>query len=188
MSIPIAIFVLAYLLGSIPFGKIIGLTFYHVDIQKRGSGNIGFANVLTHLGWRAAVPTLIGDVGKGVIATLIAQHYLGNDVAFWAGLTAVLAHIFPIWLKFKGGKGIATALGVMLVLAPQAAFVGLVIYLVPYLGFAIESGRAAILALIVLTLIGQFISPLSWWHYACFLAIATWTLRDNIRGTIPNMR
>lgn len=188
MSTPIAIFVLAYLVGSIPFGKIIGLKFYHVDIQKRGSGNIGFANVLTHLGWRAAIPTLIGDVGKGVIVMLIAQRYLGNDLAFWVGILAILGHIFPVWLRFRGGKGVATMFGVMIILAPVAALIGLATYLVPYLGFRIESGRAAIVALIILTAVGQFVSPLTWWQFACLLLIASWTLRDNIRGTIPNMR
>lgn len=188
MPTTIFVFIIAYLLGSIPFGKIIGLKFYHVDIQKRGSGNIGFANVLTHLGWRAAVPTLVGDVGKGALATLIAQHYLGSDLAFWAGLTAMLAHIFPVWLRFRGGKGIATAFGVMFVLAPVAALVGLAIYLLPYLGFRIESGRAAIVALVILVFAGPMISPLTWWHFACLLLIALCTLRDNIRGTLPNMR
>lgn len=188
MSTNLLVFLSAYVLGSIPFGKIIGLKFYGIDIQTRGSGNIGFANVLTHLGWRAAIPTLIGDVGKGVVATLIAQHYLGNDLAFWAGLTAMLAHIFPVWLTFRGGKGIATMFGMMIILAPVAALIGLAIYLVPYLGFRIESGRAAIVALIILTIVGQFVSPLAWWQFGCLLLIASWTLRDNIRGTIPNMK
>ncbi|MFZ1458579.1 MAG: glycerol-3-phosphate acyltransferase [Candidatus Saccharimonadales bacterium] len=183
----ILIFLIAYLLGSIPFGKIIGLKFYGIDIQKRGSGNIGFANVLTHLGWKAAIPTLLGDVSKGALATWLALHYLTPELAYWAGITAVLAHIFPIWLNFRGGKGIATAFGVMLVLAPLAAVIGLGIYLLPYLGFKIESGRAAIMALATLTIVGQFVSPLAWWQFGCILLIALWTLRDNIRGTIPNM-
>ena len=185
MTTPLLL-VLAYLLGSIPFGKIIAWQFYHVDIQRRGSGNIGYANMLGILGWKAAIPTLIGDVGKGAVATLIAQHY-APDLVFWVGLTAMLAHIFPVWLRFRGGKGIATAFGMLLVIAPYAALIGLAIYLVPYAGLKIESGRAAIVALIVLTFIGASISPLLWWHFACLLAVASWTLRDNIRGTIPKM-
>lgn len=180
------VFLLAYLLGSIPFGKIIAWKFYGVDIQKRGSGNIGFANMLGILGWKAAVPTLIGDVGKGAMATMIALHY-APELAFWAGVTAMLAHIFPVWLHFRGGKGIATAFGMLLVIAPYAALIGLAIYLVPHLGFKIESGRAAIAALIVLVFAGPFVSPLQWWHFALLLLIASYTLRDNIRGTIPHL-
>lgn len=186
IMLELIIFVVAYLLGSVPFGKIIAWKWYHVDIQKRGSGNIGFANMLGILGWKAAVPTLVGDVSKGAAAALIAQHY-APELAFWAGLVAMLAHIFPVWLGFRGGKGIATAFGMLLVIAPYAALVGFAIYMVPYMGLKIESGRAAIVALIVLTAVGPFLTSLAWWHFALLLAIASYTLRDNICGTIPRM-
>lgn len=187
MQDTLIVFIIAYLLGSIPFAKIIAWQMYHVDIQKRGSGNIGFANVLGVLGWRAALPTLIGDVGKGMLAVVIALHYLTPDQAYWAGIVAVFGHIFPVWLGFRGGKGIDTALGAMLLLAPVAALVGIIAYLIPYLGFKIESGRAAIATLVILTAIGHYLSPLAWWQFGLFTLIALWTLRDNIRGTIPQL-
>jgi acyl phosphate:glycerol-3-phosphate acyltransferase len=106
-----------YLLGSIPFGllltKLAGLS----DIRSIGSGNIGATNVLRtgHKGLAAA--TLIGDALKGTAAVLITYHYWGQDLAILAGLGAFLGHLFPVWLKFKGGKGVATYIGILLGLA-----------------------------------------------------------------------
>ena len=116
----LAAFVLAYLLGSIPFGVIFAWASGAGDVRKIGSGNIGATNVLrTGKKW-AAGATLICDMGKGAAAVLIARYYTGEYAggvfAATAGLGAFLGHIFPIWLKFKGGKGVATFIGVALAL------------------------------------------------------------------------
>src|SRR6478735_119893 len=98
----ISLMLIAYLAGSIPTGKIVG-AFYHVDIQKRGSGNIGFANVRRILGWRAGIITLVVDIAKGFFPTLLALQLITPGAAFFVGLAAILGHIFPVWLSFKGG-------------------------------------------------------------------------------------
>jgi glycerol-3-phosphate acyltransferase PlsY len=105
---------LGYLLGSIPFGLIVTRLAGLGDVRKVGSGNIGATNVLrTGKKWAAAL-TLLLDAGKGAAAVLIASHYFGMNGAAFAGTAAILGHIFPLWLRFKGGKGVATFVGVML--------------------------------------------------------------------------
>ena len=109
--------ILAYLLGSIPFGIVITRAFGLGDLRNIGSGNIGATNVLRTGNKSAAAATLILDAAKGGIAVLIARYTLSEDAAQLAGLTAFLGHLFPIWLGFKGGKGVATFLGILLALA-----------------------------------------------------------------------
>ncbi|SHH28114.1 glycerol-3-phosphate 1-O-acyltransferase PlsY [Cognatishimia maritima] len=106
-----------YLFGSIPFGIVITRTFGLGDLRKIGSGNIGTTNVLRTGSKPAAAATLLLDGGKGAIAVLVARWLAAEDAAQFAGLMAFLGHCFPIWLKFKGGKGVATFLGLMLALA-----------------------------------------------------------------------
>lgn len=109
--------VLAYLLGSVPFGLVITRALGLGDLRNIGSGNIGATNVLRTGNKPAALATLLLDAGKGGIAVLIARAMVGNDAAQLAGLAAFLGHIFPVWLNFKGGKGVATFLGTLLALA-----------------------------------------------------------------------
>lgn len=106
-----------YLLGSIPFGMIATRLGGAGDVRKIGSGNIGATNVLRTGRKDLALITLIGDGGKGAVAVLVARHFAGDTVAAVAGGAAFLGHLFPIWLKFKGGKGVATFLGTMLAAA-----------------------------------------------------------------------
>jgi acyl phosphate:glycerol-3-phosphate acyltransferase len=108
---------LAYALGSIPFGIVITRAFGLGDLRQIGSGNIGATNVLRTGNRPAAAATLILDAAKGGIAVLIARAIFGEDAAQLAGLAAFLGHLFPIWLGFKGGKGVATFLGILLALA-----------------------------------------------------------------------
>jgi glycerol-3-phosphate acyltransferase PlsY len=124
----LAIPFVAYLLGSIPFGLILAKLFGGKDVRKTGSGNIGATNVVRAAGLPAGILTLILDAAKGAVAVFLAAK-LSNDSATWmmiAGLAALVGHCFPVWLKFKGGKGVATAAGVFLALCP-IAFLGDVI-------------------------------------------------------------
>ncbi len=107
---------LAYLLGSVPFGLVMARVFGLGDIRAIGSGNIGATNVLRTGNRLAAFLTLIGDAGKGGIAVLLARALLAEDAAQLAGLFAFLGHCFPVFLGFKGGKGVATFLGTLLAL------------------------------------------------------------------------
>ncbi len=121
----------AYFLGSIPFGLILAKLFGGTDVRKKGSGNIGATNVARVAGPLAGILTLIFDVAKGAAAVLFAER-LSNDSATWmmiAAVAALVGHCFPVWLKFKGGKGVATAAGVFLVLSPPAFLGGVILFL-----------------------------------------------------------
>lgn len=127
LAIPVA----AYLFGSIPFGLILAKLFGGTDVRKSGSGNIGATNVARVVGPLAGVLTLALDLGKGAAAVLFAEK-LSSDSAAWmmiAAFAALIGHCFPVWLKFKGGKGVATAAGVFLVLSPKACLVAVVLFL-----------------------------------------------------------
>lgn len=141
-------FALGYLFGSVPFGLLITRLSGHGDVRKIGSGNIGATNVLrTGARW-AAVLTLLCDAGKGALAVLIARHFFGANGALVAGLAAVLGHIFPVWLKFQGGKGVASSLGVMLAVCPPAG----VAMLATWLAIAYLSKISSLSALITVLL------------------------------------
>ena len=142
-----------YLLGSIPFGLLIARIAGLGDIRKIGSGNIGATNVLRTGNKALAALTLLLDGGKGALAVLIANR-MGPDMAVLAGAGAVVGHLFPIWLKFKGGKGVATGLGVLLAAAPLAGIATCATWLAVAALFRYSS-RAA--------LIGFALSPLYGW-------------------------
>jgi len=109
-----------YLLGSIPFGVIVTRLGKAGDLRKIGSGNIGATNVLRTGRKDLALATLLGDGGKGAVAVLVARALWGEEAAALAGGAAFIGHIFPVWLGFKGGKGVATFFGVMLAIGWQA--------------------------------------------------------------------
>lgn len=109
--------VIGYVLGSIPFGLVLTRIMGLGNLREIGSGNIGTTNVLRTGSKAAAAATLLLDGGKGAAAVLLARFLVGEDVAQLAGLAAFLGHCYPVWLKFKGGKGVATFLGLMLALA-----------------------------------------------------------------------
>ena len=119
---------LSYLFGSIPFGKVAGY-FKGIDIQRAGSGNIGFANAVRVLGWPAGIMVLLGDVTKGLLPVLLAKDYLSDPQVMMVGLAAIAGHIYPVWLGGKGGKGIATGLGISLAINPLLGCLGFVSYL-----------------------------------------------------------
>ena len=151
VAIPIA----AYLLGSIPFGLLLTKAFGRGDVRKVGSGNIGATNVARAAGLLAGISTLVLDVAKGAGAVLLAER-LSNNTATWmmiAAFAALLGHCFPIWLRFKGGKGVATAAGIFLVLSPLAclaavAFFVLVVVFWRYVSLGSVSAAAAMPLLI----------------------------------------
>lgn len=168
----------AYFLGSIPFGKIIG-HIYSIDIQKKGSGNIGFTNSLRILGWKKAFLVLIGDILKGFIPVKIALQFLTFDQALIVALIAILGHIFPIWLKFKGGKGVATGLGVLLAINPLITIVALALFLIVFLTTKIIS-ISSILSAYALPVIAYFMLPKLIIFYLSLAIIVTWTHRENL--------
>ena len=110
------VFFYSYFLGSIPFGLVITKIFLKKDIRKIGSGNIGSTNVLRTGKKSLALVTLIFDILKGYLSVLVALKYF-NDLIYFSGLICFIGHIFPFWLRFKGGKGVATYLGIILALS-----------------------------------------------------------------------
>jgi len=176
--LPLA-FILGYLLGSIPFGLVLTKLAGTQDLRSIGSGNIGATNVLrTGRKWLAAI-TLFCDMFKGTVAVLVARHF-GTDAALAAGLGAFVGHLFPVWLRFKGGKGVATYIGVLIGLYWPAALAFCVIWL----SIAAASRYSSLAALIASAL-----TPLGLWAFnrpniaALFLVLtaALWVMhRENI--------
>jgi len=118
----IFIFFLSYLLGSVPFGLILTKIFLNKDLRKIGSKNIGATNVLRTGNKLIAALTLIFDITKGIIPVLLTKEYF-TDLIYLSSLAVFLGHIFPVWLKFKGGKGVATYLGIIIVLSLNFSFI-----------------------------------------------------------------
>jgi len=169
-------FLLGYLLGSIPFGLLITRAAGLGDVRKIGSGNIGATNVLRTGRKGIAAATLLGDMLKGTAAVAIAALW-GPQFAIVAGLGAFFGHLFPVWLGFKGGKGVATFIGVLIGLKPLAAL----IFALIWLGIAFTSRYSSLSALIasaatpiILWLLGEpgmaglaiILAALLWWKHS----------------------
>lgn len=127
---PFILIVVAYAIGSIPFGIFISKTMSGIDPRHAGSGNIGATNVLRVAGKKQAILTLVGDILKGLLPVGLAQFFeVEQQGILLIGFSAILGHIFPVLLKFKGGKGVAVSLGVFLGIAPVIALIALVIWI-----------------------------------------------------------
>src|SRR5947209_3350878 len=153
--LPVA-FVIGYLLGSIPFGLILTKLAGTQDLRSIGSGSIGATNVLRTGNKGLAAATLLGDMLKGTAAVLIARYLWGPNAAMLAALGAFLGHLFPVWLKFKGGKGVATYIGVLIGLFWPAA----IVFCVMWLAVAFATRYSSLAALV-----SAFITPLFLWWF-----------------------
>jgi glycerol-3-phosphate acyltransferase PlsY len=158
----LALMVLAYLLGSIPSGLLAARVFKGPDPRGQGSGNLGTANVYRALGWKAAALTLLGDVAKGTLPVVLARLAL-SPLGAWqetgvalVGAAAVLGHVFPVYLGFKGGKGVATSFGVIAGVAPWAALNLVIVYILALSQTRIFSVSALICAWLLPVAVGLF--------------------------------
>jgi glycerol-3-phosphate acyltransferase PlsY len=152
-----AALLIGYLLGSIPFGLIVTRLAGTQDIRAIGSGSIGATNVLRTGRYGLAAATLLADVVKGAAAVLVAWWWFGHAAGLIAGLGAFLGHLFPVWVNFKGGKGIATGLGILLVISWTAALIVAVIWIALAAAFrysSLASLIAAAAAPVILWFIG----------------------------------
>jgi len=148
--------IFSYLLGAVPFGLLWGRVFADVDIREFGSGNIGATNMNRVLGRKLGAATLASDILKAIVPVGMAQLFLHNDFQVaCVGVAAVLGHCYPIYLKFKGGKGVASSFGIMLWIAPFSALVALVLWLLTY-RFTKISSLSAIIATSCLPLVVFF--------------------------------
>ena len=174
------VFIYSYLIGSIPFGLIITKIFLKQDIRDIGSGNIGTTNVLRTGKKSLAIATLLFDASKGYASVIISLIYF-NDLVFLSALICFIAHIFPIWLKFKGGKGIAVYLGVIIALSFPLGIVFsfswiLTAYIFKY--SSLSSMFGALLVLLYSVMLNNY--PLSFFLFMIFIIIL-FTHRENIR-------
>jgi acyl phosphate:glycerol-3-phosphate acyltransferase len=165
MSLSLIVISVAYLLGSIPFGFLLVLLVNKEDIRAKGSGNIGATNVLRSGAKGLGILTFLLDGAKGYAAVAVAD-FLGrnqgaaiiNNLAILAGLFVILGHMFPVWLRFKGGKGVATAFGAFLALCPLAALCAFVLWLA-IVALTRYVSLASILAALVLPFLTLWLSP-----------------------------
>lgn len=179
--------IFAYFLGSIPFGLLLTKFNGHGDIRQIGSGNIGATNVLRTGNKWLALTTLILDALKGLIAVSLCKMYAPSFI-FLAGLAAIIGHIFPVWLKFKGGKGIATALGVFIPLNYIVA-IALIMVWITVAKLTKISSLSALIAVACSPLLAYLIVKEDTLHNWLFFTITTtfivmWTHRDNIKRLI----
>lgn len=158
----------SYLLGAIPFGLLMSKLFGGADVRRAGSGNIGATNVARVVGPLAGVLTLLLDAAKGLLAVWLAARSVPGDAlaVVLAGLFAMLGHCFPVWLGFRGGKGVATAAGVFLAFCPAAMLAALILFLLVagfwrYVSLASIAAAAAIPVLVYLLWAPHFAPPAS---------------------------
>jgi glycerol-3-phosphate acyltransferase PlsY len=177
----LAVLLAGYLLGSIPFGLILTRLAGLGDIRQIGSGNIGATNVLRTGNKALAAATLILDGAKGAVAVLLAQHLYGPDAAIVAGAGAFLGHLFPVWLKFRGGKGVATTIGVFLAIAWPVGVIACAVWLLVALLFRYSS-LAALIAVAAAPVAAWFLANHQTAGLALFLAVVVWQRHhENIR-------
>ena len=181
---------LGYLLGAIPFGLVLTRLAGKGDIRSIGSGNIGATNVLRTGSKSLALATLVLDCLKATAAILIARQLWGADTIAFAAVGALLGHLYPVWLKFRGGKGAATFLGILIPLLPIAAGVYAAVWIVLLLTFRISSVAgiaAAVSAPITAAIVHSNYLPM----LLGFAVLVLWKHRENIlrlaRGTEPRI-
>jgi glycerol-3-phosphate acyltransferase PlsY len=176
----IGVLVLAYLLGSIPFGLLFSRMGGLGDIRETGSGNIGATNVLRSGNKLLAALTLLTDAAKGSVAIFVALDLVGFPAAYWAGLAALLGHIFPVWLGFKGGKGVAVFIGTGIVLSPLPGLSMLSVWLLVALIFR----RSSLAALVATISVPLYMAVLGEIYGAVVVGVQVgviyWAHRDNI--------
>lgn len=186
----IILILFGYLLGSVPTGFILG-SMAGVDVRKAGSGNVGATNVARVAGKRQGILTLIGDTAKGVVPVILALQMGANlTTTVMAGAAAFVGHLYPVFLKFRGGKGVATALGVFVALAPVAALVLILMFIAIALSSRIVSVGSIATAMAAPLILWLFSYPPIVVGIAVFIAAAiTLRHRSNIQrllnGTEP---
>ncbi len=169
-----------YLLGSVPFGYIFTRIAGAGDIRTVGSGNIGATNVLRTGRKGLALATLLADAGKGLAAVLIASSW-GHDAAMLAGLGAFIGHLFPLWLGFRGGKGVATFIGVIAGVMPLAAVIFCAVWLLVAFLTRYSSLAALVAAALVPAAAWLLGAPASAGLFAILAALVYWRHHANIR-------
>ena len=180
MTGSIAVLAVAYLLGSIPFGYLAGWT-VGIDLRQHGSGNTGGTNAVRVLGPKRGVPVILLDVAKGALAVLVAKHYGGVGLEVLAATAAMAGHMFPVFLGFGGGKGVAVGLGATAALVPVIGLIAVPLWLGLLLLTGYVSVGSIVTALAISLMAFLFDEP---WQVEVFCVAATvivlWRHRENI--------
>ncbi len=180
MNILLAIIV-AYLLGAIPFALVVGKGLKKVDVREHGSGNLGTTNTMRVLGVKMGILVLIGDMSKGFFSAYIGYLLGGQTLAMIAGVAAVAGHVYPVYARFRGGKGVATGAGVFLCIMPPVLLIGIAVFVAVLLigrYVSLASLSAALSIGIAATLFGHrgFILIVTW----AVVVFVFYTHRSNI--------
>jgi len=183
MTAVIGAAVIGYLLGSIPFGLVLTRLAGLGDIRTIGSGSIGATNVLRTGSKALAALTLALDLGKGLLAVLIGSLW-GPQAALVAGGAVILGHMFPVWLRFRGGKGVATALGVLLAVAPWVAVIATALWLATAAIFHYSSLAALVAAVASVAVAAILVDPARAGLIALIAVLVILRHRDNIRRLV----
>ena len=159
--------ILSYLVGAIPTSYLAGRMFRGIDLRKHGSGNLGATNLYRTLGWKYAIPVGLFDIAKGAVPVVLfaPQVSASERVAVACGIAAVLGHVYSVFVRFRGGKGVATAAGVMLGLSPYAVLALVVLWALIVFGTGYVS-------------LGSIVA-------AALLPLAVWVLHPGARGLLP---
>jgi glycerol-3-phosphate acyltransferase PlsY len=170
----VVLFVLAYLCGSIPFGLVIGKLFYGVDVRQHGSGNVGTTNVFRVLGTKAGVAVLVCDMLKGYVPAALAAWLFHPWFAIFIAAAPVVGHMYSVFLRFRGGKGIATGAAVVLALVPLVFAIILVVWIALVLTTRYVSVASLAAATLVPVLAVAFREPLPYQIAGVLVAVVIW--------------
>ena len=170
----LVLLVLAYLVGSIPFGLVVGKLFYGIDVRQHGSGNVGTTNVFRVLGKKAGVAVLICDMLKGYVPAVIAAWLFDPWFAVFIAAAPVVGHMYSIFLKGSGGKGVATGAAVVLALVPQAFLICLAVWVLLLVTTRYVSIASLAASFLVPVLVIAFDDPLPYQIAAVLVAIIVW--------------
>lgn len=172
--------IISYLFGSVPMGLILTKIVGKGDLRKVGSGNIGATNVMRVGGLRMAGLVWILDMAKAIAAVFLGKYIAGEAFGAWCGFAAIVGHCYPIWLKFKGGKGISSLFGVLLAVSPISFLTCGALWLIVALSSGISS-FGALFVFCYIPVLGFLISPMVGWAFLAIGLLCMWRHRENIK-------
>lgn len=178
--------IISYLLGSVPMGILLTRMMGKGDLRKVGSGNIGATNVMRVGGLRMAGLVWLLDMTKAIVAVFLGKWIGGDTFGAWCGFVAIIGHCYPIWLKFKGGKGISSLFGVILAMSPMT----FVVCAIEWLLVALTSGISSLGAVVVfclLPILGFAIGGGVGWAFLAIGLLCMWRHRENIKRLISGI-
>ncbi|MDE6250097.1 MAG: glycerol-3-phosphate 1-O-acyltransferase PlsY [Alphaproteobacteria bacterium] len=171
--------IVSYLLGSVPMGLLLTRWMGRGDLRQVGSGNIGATNVMRVGGLRMAGLVWLLDMAKAIIAVILGAYFIDAAFGAWCGFVAMIGHCYPVWLRFRGGKGISCLFGIMLAVNPLIFVVCGIEWLIVALGTGFSS-MGAVVAFCLMPILGFAMAPAIGWAFAAMAILCLWRHRENI--------